>query len=482
MQNGCHLITYPDSLGGNLAALNRILRDYLNGAVAGVHILPFFPSSADRGFAPCGYEQVDPAFGSWEDIADLKSLGLDLTADFMINHLSAQSKEMKDFQKRGDASPYRDFFIRYSRFWPGGEASQEELSRIYTRKPRPPFLELTFADGHTEKIWCTFDPQQIDLNLQAESAREFVRQSLSRLASEGADMIRLDAFAYAVKRPGTSCFFVEPEIWEILDWAAGIAAEAGAEVLPEIHEHYSIQLKLAEKGFWVYDFALPMLLLQALYDADGRNLKNWLSICPRKQMTTLDTHDGIGVVDVRDLMSDEDIERTKNNLFSQGANVKRIYNTPQYKNLDIYQINCTYYSALGNRDEEYLLARAIQFFSPGIPQVYYVGMLAGSNDLELLEKTRNGRDINRHSYGEAEVASEVERPVVRRLLELMRFRSAHPAFGGEFRLLESPDERISIEWRNGGHIARLDADLRLRSYTIRATASPGGEAEIVHQG
>ena len=67
-------------------------------------------------------------------------------------------------------------------------------------------------------------------------------------------------------------------------------------------------------------------------------------------------------------------------------------------NLDIYQINCTYYSALGNNDAAYLLARAIQFFAPGIPQVYYVGMLAGENDLELLENTKEGRNINRHYY------------------------------------------------------------------------------------
>ena len=73
-------------------------------------------------------------------------------------------------------------------------------------------------------------------------------------------------------------------------------------------------------------------------------------------------------------------------------------------NLDLYQVNCTFYDALGRRDNEYLIARAIQFFAPGIPQVYYVGLLAGTNDMELLARTRVGRDINRHYYTPAEIA------------------------------------------------------------------------------
>ena len=69
-----------------------------------------------------------------------------------------------------------------------------------------------------------------------------------------------------------------------------------------------------------------------------------------------------------------------------------------------------------------MLARAIQFFAPGIPQVYYVGLLAGENDLELMEKTKNGRDINRHYYTLEEIAGKQERPVVRKLKKLMAIR------------------------------------------------------------
>jgi hypothetical protein len=96
------------------------------------------------------------------------------------------------------------------------------------------------------------------------------------------------------------------------------------------------------------------------------------------------------------------------------------------------QINCTYFSAVGNHDEWYLLARAIQFFTPGIPLVYYVGLLAGANDIELVEQTKVGRDINRHPFCLEEAVKETERPVVRvrcysSSLPLFLFFSCHMA-------------------------------------------------------
>ncbi len=198
---------------------------------------------------------------------------------------------------------------------------------IYKRKPRAPYVDVEFKDGTTEKVWCTFDGEQVDLNLHSDVTQQFVRENLIRLAEKGASIIRLDAFAYATKKRGTNCFFVEPEIWDMLGEAQEILKPYGVDVLPEIHEHYSIQLKLAEKDHWVYDFALPMLVLHTLYSGNSERLTHWLNICPRKQFTTLDTHDGIGVVDAKGLMTDEEIEETKNNLFSKGANIKRVYNT-----------------------------------------------------------------------------------------------------------------------------------------------------------
>jgi len=459
VRNACQLITYPDSLGGNLQNLDSVLREYFSEVVKGVHILPFYPSSGDRGFAPLTYEEVDPGFGSWKDIEGIAD-GFDLMVDMMMNHISRRSAYFQDFVERKDASPWKDLFIRYRDFWPRGEPGEDDLAKIYTRKPRPPYTEVCFADGSTEKIWCTFDYEQIDLDLRHERTRNLLSSWLSVLCDHGAKIVRLDAFAYTTKKAGTSCFFIEPEVWDNLKLASDKVEKRGALLLPEVHEHYSIQKKIADHGYPVYDFALPMLVLQAVYDGDTRNLKNWLSICPRRQFTTLDTHDGIGVVDVKDLMSDEELERTKENMYSKGAKVKRIYNSAKYQNLDVYQLNCTYFSALGENDDAYILARAIQFFTPGIPQVYYVGLLAGRNDIELLERTKLGRNINRHSYRIREIEEELKRPVVQRLFSLMKMRNSCPAFDGSFEILPTPDWLIQIRWDFGEYRAELTADLR----------------------
>ena len=472
LENKVMLITYADSLGKNLKELNQILDTYFQNAIGGVHILPFFPSSGDRGFAPMDYHKVDPAFGDWSDVEKL-SQKYYLMFDYMINHISARSEYYQDFLKNKDHSKYKDLFIRYQSFWKNGEPTQEEVDVIYKRKPRAPYVDAIFADGTTQKVWCTFDEEQIDINCKSDTAKEFLRDNLKTLCSHGAAMIRLDAFAYATKKAGTSCFFIEPDVWQLLKESEDILAPYQVEILPEIHEHYTMQQKIAEKDFYVYDFALPMLLLNALYYGNTQYLKNWLEICPRKQFTTLDTHDGIGVVDVKDLLPDEEIERTKEDIFRFGANVKKIYNTAAYNNLDIYQVNCSYFSAVGDDEASYLLARAIQFFAPGIPQVYYMGLLAGRNDLRLLEETKVGRNINRHYYTAEEIAREAERPVVQRLLKLMEFRNTCRAFDGTFELLDSSDRKLIIKRQNGPYMAELEADFSTKKYVIIYTDEDG---------
>jgi sucrose phosphorylase len=466
LENKIMLSTYADSLGANLNELQFVLEQYFKEQIGSVHLLPFFPSSADRGFAPLTYQEVDPRFGAWEDL-DKIATNFGLMYDFMINHISKSSLYFKDFLENKEKSRYNDLFIRYSDFWPGGGPTEQQLKQIYTRKPRPPFQEVEFA-GHTwEKVWCTFDNEQIDLDVTSETTQRFIRENLVHLAQKKAAMIRLDAFAYTTKKAGTNCFFVEPDIWTILEYCRDCLAEFGVEVLPEIHEHYTIQLKLAEKGYWVYDFALPMLLLYSIYSGNSERLIHWLKICPRKQFTTLDTHDGIGVVDVIGLLNEEEIEITKTHLYTSGANVKKIYNTPEYHNLDIYQLNCTYYSALHNDDAAYLLARAIQFFAPGIPQIYYVGLLAGANDIQLVNHTKVGRDINRHYYTREEIDREVQRPVLKKMYQLMKFRNLYPAFSGDVTVLTPADSHsVRIKWVKDGLFAQLDADLQQKTFNI----------------
>lgn len=458
LANKIQIISYPDSLGKNLQELHYVLKRYVPRAAGGVHILPFYPSSADRGFSPITYYQVDPSFGTWRDIEMIQE-DFDLTIDFMVNHISRQSKYFADYLQNRQESVYADMFLSFDKLSPHGEISEDDLDKVYTRKPAPPYQFIERPDGSVEKIWSTFDREQIDVDIKSPVTREIFRDFLIFLSRKKPEIIRLDAFAYTTIKIGTNCFFVEPDVWELLRMLGDFTAPFGTQLLPEIHEHYSYQLKLAEKGYWVYDFALPMLVLHTLYHHTNLRLLNWLRICPRKQFTTLDTHDGLGIVDVADLLCQEEIEQTITGLYEKGSNVKKRYSGTAFNNLDIYQINCTYYSALEGNDDSYLAARAIQFYTPGIPHVYYVGLLAGRNDIELVERTRNGRDINRHNYTLDEIDREMNKEVVQRLIRLMEFRNDYPAFDGKFIIEDTPENQLALTWKNGSFQTTAHIDL-----------------------
>lgn len=469
IKNKVMLITYPDSLGKNLQELSEVLENDLKGAVGGIHLLPFFPSTGDRGFAPTDYTTVDPKFGNWSDVEKLGEKYY-LMFDFMINHISRHSKYYEDFQKNKDKSPYADMFLSWDNFWPKGRPTKEDVDLIYKRKDRAPYQEITFADGSKEKLWNTFGPEQIDLDVRKKVTQKFIKDTLVSLIKHGADIIRLDAFAYAVKKLDTNDFFVEPEIWNLLKQVQDDIADEGATILPEIHEHYSMPFKISKHGYFIYDFALPMVTLYSLYSGKSNRLAAWLKKCPMKQFTTLDTHDGIGVVDARDILSPEEIDYTSQELYKVGANVKKKYSSAEYHNLDIYQINTTFYSALGDDDKRYFMARLLQVFAPGIPQVYYVGMLAGKNDIKLLEETKEGRNINRHYYSKAEVEQEIQRPVVASLLKLFTFRNNEPAFDLNGSIdISTPNEneiRIVRINKEQNHKAELTANLQDLTYRV----------------
>jgi sucrose phosphorylase len=281
--------------------------------------------------------------------------------------------------------------------------------------------------------------------------------------------VRLDAVGFVIKKMGTSCFFVEPEIYEFLDWIQGLAQAAGIELLPEVHAHYKIQYKLAERGFWIYDFILPYMVLETMLNGSSEKLKEYLKTRPSKQFTMLDCHDGIPVLpDLQDLIDVKDARRVVDICVERGSTLSLIV-SDEHKGeggFDVHQIGGTYYSVLGKDDDAYLAARAIQFFAPGIPQVYYVGLLAGENDYEAVKRTGENRAMNRHNYTREEIEASLEKPVVQRLLKLIRFRNEYPAFNGEFEVLDSASHEVKLAWRSGDHRCTLHLDLAAKKTVI----------------
>jgi sucrose phosphorylase len=267
-----------------------------------------------------------------------------------------------------------------------------------------------------------------------------------------------------------------PQTFAFIGELAARARSLGLEVLVEIHSYYRRQVEIARQVDWVYDFALPPLVLHAVFNKTARALKHWIGIRPRNAVTVLDTHDGIGVIDIGadahnrlanpGLVADAEIDALVERIHANSNGESRRATGGAASNLDLYQVNCSFFDALGRDDRSYLLCRAIQFFLPGVPQVYYVGLLAGGNDMALLERTNVGRDINRHYYTPDEIARAIERPVVQRLFELIRLRNTHPAFGGDFEMAESADSVLDLRWRNGKDFAHLHIDLENLEYRI----------------
>jgi len=465
-------MTYVDRLSaGGFQALRALLNEPFAGLFGGMHLLPFFDpiDGLDAGFDPIDHTQPDSRLGSWNDVRELAT-GKDLMADLIVNHMSSRSPQFEDFRKNGAASRYADLFLTYGSVFPKG-ATEADLLQIYRIRPSLPFTAMKFADGAERILWTTFTAAQVDIDVSSDSGRAYVDQILNRFHAAGVRAIRLDAAGFAIKKAGTSCFMI-PETLEFISGLRARAHRLDIEVLVEMHGHYEDQIQLARRVNWVYDFALPPLVLHALYTHDAGPLKRWLSMSPRNAVTVLDTHDGIGVIDAAGLLSSVEIANLVETIHLRSNNESRLASGEAANNLDVSQVNCTFYDALGRRDAEYGIARALQFFSPGVPQVYYVGLLAGTNDVELLRRTKEGRDINRHRYTAEEIASEIQRPVVRALFELIRFRNTHPAFAGDFRLLPCGDHEVAVEWHNKEHWVRLNVDLKAGNSVI--DASRGG--------
>ena len=223
---------------------------------------------------------------------------------------------------------------------------------------------------------------------------------LRSFAGHGVRIVRLDAVGYVIKKAGTSCFMVEPEIYAFLDWIVGVADSLGLVLLPEVHDQYATHEALARHGYWTYDFVLPGLLLHAFATGSATRLGEHLARSPERQFTMLDCHDGIPVrPDLDGILSQDEMLDLADLVQRRGGNVNRILSEAHADgDVDVHQLNCTYYSALDCDDDRYVAARAIQLFARGVPQIYYVGLLAGENDHAAVAESGEGRAINRHNY------------------------------------------------------------------------------------
>ena len=547
MRDGVLFNAYPDSIGGSLSAMAEFLKSKeLSGAVSGFYILPtVFNTDIDGGFSVISYDLCRTKARP-EDLAALREAGIGLAFDLILNHLSVLSPQFRDILKNGDASPYRDFFIDWNRFWEGrGEIQSDgcvhpgpgDFIQKNLRKPGLPVLMARLPDGTNVPYWNTFyqnikypapDPWdlldacqnswaaacglserikeqlgrgvppdamdwsgfedlapacvdylnsrreylgQMDVNIKNPLVWQWYEQTMARLAGYGARLIRLDAFTRLHKAPGRLNFLNEPETWELLSRLKTMAAEHGLEVLPEMHAPYHSKAysKIAAQGCATYDYFLPGLILDAIDTGDASYLRAWADELIDHNIHTvnmLGCHDGIPVKDLRGLLPDDRIEAMVSRVCARGGRRKMIHGDVP----EVYQLDCAYLTALGSDPEKLLLARAIQIFMPGRPQVWYNDLLLGENDESVFasDPAADTREINRRPFTSGEARARLDLPAVREQIKLMRLRNTHPAFGeGSAVTVGSPEPgRLTVTRRNRQASLRFQADLKNLQWEI----------------
>ena len=312
----------------------------------------------------------------------------------------------------------------------------------------------------------------MDVNIQSPKVWEFYRETLEKIASYGATIVRLDAFAYAPKAPGKKNFLNDPETWELLQKIHMLAEPLGLTLLPEIHAAYDekIYQTLAEKGYATYDFFLPGLVIDAIENRRGTYLAAWAKEIVEKKISTvnmLGCHDGIPLLDLKGLLPKEEIQSLIDRIVSRGGMVKNLHGQ---KNL-YYQVNATYYSALGESDQKMLLARAIQMFMPGKPQIWYLDLFAGKNDHEAVQRAGESghKEINRTNLSVDQIAEGLKKDVVQKQLALIRMRNTHKAFSeGAEVTISGEESSLEIRWEYDGAYAELHVNFEEGTYTIES--------------
>ncbi|HON00446.1 MAG TPA: sugar phosphorylase [Acidobacteriota bacterium] len=442
------MITYGDLVRRQgeppIRTLADFCDDYLEGVVNTLHILPFFPSSSDRGFAVTDFETVDPRLGTWEDIAQLEHR-YRLVFDGVFNHVSSQARWFREFR---DGDPYYGkFFLSFH----SPEAIDREHMKLIFRPRTTPLLTPCDTVYGRKWVWTTFSEDQIDLNYQNPDVLMRVLEILLLYVRKGADMIRLDAVGFLWWEPGSSGIHLDETheivrlFRDVLDLVApGVALVTETNVPHERNISYFGDGR--NEAQMIYNFPLPPLTLYAFYRGDCSVLTRWAANLEKvSDMATylnfLDSHDGIGLMGAQGILSEEEIAWLVRTAQNYGALVS--YRAGHEARECPYELNTTWFGALNHeaQDEDlafqirrFVASRAVALVLRGVPGIYMHSLIGTENDIRAVLATNSKRDINRQIIDVESLEAALRDPfskvsrIGRQLGRLLRLRTQQPAF------------------------------------------------------
>lgn len=456
------LITYGDLIRGEeshpLATLHKVVNTYNPGVINTLHILPFFPYSSDKGFSIKDFRTVDPKLGTWDDIKDITSQ-YQLMFDGVLNHASSKSKMFKEFL---NGHPYyKDFFISYLH---PDDLTPNQRSKIFRPRTSDILTKFQTIDG-PRYVWTTFSEDQIDLNFRNPQVLMQIIEGLLFYVRQGANIIRLDAVTYIWAEAGTECVHL-PQTHEIVKLLRDVmdVVAPGVALLTETNVPHEDNISYFGNGYdeahMVYNFALPPLVLYTFYTEDATAISQWAqNLMVDSDVATffniLDTHDGIGLMGVKGILSMEDVDFIIQKAKEHGALIS--YKMGENYTERPYEINSTWWSAInGDKNDEdiafqvkrYIASRSISLVIQGVPGIYIHGAIGTNNDYELVEKTKSRRAINRGVIDSRAFAERLKDPnsknshLRRRNSRLNLTRTSERAFhpqGDQRILMISPD-------------------------------------------
>jgi sucrose phosphorylase len=418
------LITYGDLIRDDyqppLHILAELCKKYLKGVFNTLHILPFFPSSSDRGFSVTDFTEVDPDLGGWEDLMMLKD-DFRLMFDGVFNHISSKSKWFQEFLNQNPR--YINFFTVFS--------TSEKIPSDYLQllvRPRTSDVLTPFDTLMGKKfVWTTFSPDQIDLNFSNPEVLIKMIDILLFYVRKGADLIRLDAVTYLWDELGTTGAHLKQThvIIKLFRLILDVIAPHVA-LITETNVPHEDNITYFGNGYdeaqMVYNFALPPLVLHTFQTGDASKLSHWTANLPDISDSAtffnfLDSHDGVGVMAAKNILTAEEIERMALKVIENGGFIS--YKTDKGGSVSPYELNITWYSALNKEDKRetvelqvkrYLASRAIALVIKGVPGIYLHGLLGSKNDAEAVIEEEQTRSINRKNLNKAELIRALLNP------------------------------------------------------------------------